>query len=131
MNKLKLRAIFAGDIELGAKIVFTPAEFEDELYFCITEDNDYRYPFAPLFCDNSWYIHSETGLLDIDGKMIYEQDVIETNVSGKTQQFIVEYFDSITGFGVKAENENIIHLYELKNIKINNESWFKHLLPKD
>ena len=113
MKEFDFRAIYKPDIVLGNGLledglIFYMKKENDELWFVSEGDSDLRYPFAIPFIDDDWVVEQFTGLYDVNGKKIFEGDVVAFNVqdyNGGDHFYTlpVVYQGSSFGFRIKSE----------------------------
>lgn len=78
------RAWYTGDNPpLLFEMVYIP---NDELYFRMAEDHEFRYPFETPFIDTDWIVEEGIGIQSSSNKEIFQGD-IEKGYDDKTRIF--------------------------------------------
>lgn len=78
----KFRAWNRSDLLAGHKLKFVQRTIDEELYFCLENDEEFRYSFSSVFEDDNWIVEQFTGVYDCDGVEIYLGDMVKHEVMG-------------------------------------------------
>ena len=146
MREILFRAFYKGDIEKGKPLMFIQKEIDNELFFVMKEDEEFRYEFFIPFIDNDWILQQWTGLYDNTkweqltekeqkaflikhkkaewiGKMIFEGDVIQFEefslfINRKNIERQVIWNNEKALFDVKDTSFSLYNLMTVRKIKV-------------
>jgi len=78
----KFRAWNRSDLLAGHKLKFVQRTIDEELYFCLENDEEFRYSFSSVFEDDNWIVEQFTGVHDCNETEIYLGDIVRHDVMG-------------------------------------------------